>query len=110
MNRTFKLIDLFSIFMLLLFASFIFAENPDYDSIAKNAVTAALNVQPGETVLITGTPAELKLLEALYVAVSKAGGQPVVQLNLPEADKRAIMEMPIEYLKIVPTAPLLMAR
>lgn len=110
MNRTFKFIDLLSIFMLLLFASFSFAEDPDYDSIAKNTVTAALNVQPGETVLITGTPAELKLLEALYVAVSKAGGQAVVQLNLPEADKRAIMEMPIEYLKIVPTAPLLMAR
>ncbi len=100
------------IFLVLLFLAPLgfSADNPDYDSVASNLVNKSLNVQPGESVLITGTPAEIKLLEAIYVAVFKAGGQPVVQLNLPEADKRAIMEMPVEYLKIVPTAPLIMAR
>jgi aminopeptidase len=109
MNRNIRFI--YFLFLLLFLASLSFAaDNPDYDSVAANLVNKSLNVQPGESVLITGTPAEIKLLEALYVAVAKAGGQPVVQLNLPEADKRAIMEMPMEYLKIVPTAPLLMAR
>jgi leucyl aminopeptidase (aminopeptidase T) len=109
MIQRLKLMNFLSIF-LLLFATLSFAGDPDYDSVANNLVNAALNVQPGESVLITGTPAEIKLLEALYVSVLKAGGQPVVQLNLPEANKRAIMEMPMEYLKLVPTTPLLMAR
>lgn len=47
---------------------------------------------------------------ALQVAVSKAGGQPVLQLGIPEANKRAIMETPLEHLKRTPTFGLMQAR
>lgn len=97
-------------FLTILYLSPLVSAEPNFDSIADKLVNASLAVQPGEIVLITGNPSEIKFMEALYVAVSKAGGQPVVQLNLPTAAKRAIMETPEQHLKIVPTANLALLR
>lgn len=83
---------------------------PDYDAVAEKIVNHTLEVQPGEVVIISGTPSEMDLLGALVVAVSKAGGQPAVTVNIPGANKRALMETPIEYLKMTPTFPLLLVR
>ncbi|MCI0617010.1 aminopeptidase, partial [bacterium] len=85
MKRAFRFTPFIFLFLLFLAPLGSAADNPDYDSVANNLVNKSLNVQPGESVLITGTPAEIKLLEAIYVAVFKAGGQPVVQLNMPQA-------------------------
>jgi aminopeptidase len=85
-------------------------DQPDYDAIAHQIVNNALELIPGEVVIIMGNPAELDLLSALVVAVAKAGGQPSVQLDLPEANKRVLMETPIEYLKMTPTYPLMLVR
>jgi len=82
------------------------AGEADYGSIADKLVTQSLEVQPGEIVAIYGGPTEIKFMEALVVAVAKAGGQPIVQLDLPQANKRAIMETPLEHLKRLPTAQL----
>jgi aminopeptidase len=86
------------------------AVQPNFASISAKVVNQSLQVKPGETVLITGTPAEIPLMEALYVAVSKAGGKPVVQLGLPEASKKALMETPVAYLKMPNTFELFQAR
>ncbi len=86
------------------------AKKTDYDSIADKIVNYALEVKPGETVIISGTPAEMDILSALVVAVAKAGGNPTVQISIPEANKRAIMETSIEYLKITPTYGLMQMR
>lgn len=86
------------------------AQAPDYDAIADNMVNQSLAVQPGETVVITGGPTELNLMAAMQVAVSKAGGQPILTLNLPEANKRAVTETPVEHLKQLPTANLWFAK
>jgi aminopeptidase len=83
---------------------------PNYASISTKVVNQSLQVRPGETVLITGTPAEIPLMEALYVEVSKAGGKPYVQLSLPEAEKRALMETPANYLKMPNAFSLIQAR
>lgn len=72
---------------------------PNYDSIADKMVNNSLKVQPGENIVISGTPTELALLEALSVATTKAGGKPIIQLDMPKANKRAIMETPIKYLE-----------
>ena len=86
------------------------AVQPNFASISAKVVNQSLQVKPGETILITGTPAEIPLMEALYVEVSKAGGQPVVQLNLPDAGKRALMETPVQYLKMPNTFSLIQMR
>jgi len=78
--------------------------------IAENAVTQSLNVQPGEIILITGTPAEVELMAAHQVAISKAGGESLIVLSIPEADKRALVETPIEHLSRTPTAALFLYR
>jgi hypothetical protein len=85
-------------------------QKPDFDAIAEKVVQQSLAVQPGEVVVITGGPAQIELMGALQVAVSKAGGQPLLQLNLPDANKRAIMETPMKHLKRLPTAALHMQR
>ena len=74
------------------------AEPPDWDSISEKIVRHALGVKPGETVIITGGPTQIELLGALQVATANAGGLPTVQLDIPEANKRSLMETPIEYL------------
>jgi leucyl aminopeptidase (aminopeptidase T) len=83
---------------------------PDLDSIAMRIVQQSLVVQPGEVVSITGGPTEIKFMAALQVAVAKAGGQPLLQLNIPEANKRALLETPLQHLERLPTAGLLVWR
>ncbi|NNF67616.1 MAG: aminopeptidase [Gammaproteobacteria bacterium] len=95
---------------LLLVAGTAWAGDPDYDAIADSLVTGSLEVRPGEVIQINGNPSQVALMEALYVAVSKAGGQPVVILSLPQASKRAFMETPIEHLARVPTGQVSLAR
>ena len=85
-------------------------EAPDFNSIAERLVTQSLAVKPGEIIVITGGPTEVELMGALQVAVAKAGGQPVLQLNIPEANKRMVLETPVEHLKRTPTANLLMTK
>jgi leucyl aminopeptidase (aminopeptidase T) len=75
------------------------AGDPDYDSIADKLVNKLAGIQPGEVVVIHGNADQQELLEALVVATWKAGGQPTVQVNYPKANKRAMMAMPIEYMK-----------
>ena len=86
------------------------AQAPDYDAIADNLVNQSLAVQPGETVVINGGRSEIDLMAAIQVAVAKAGGQAVLTLNIPEADKRAVLEAPIEHLEQLPTANLLLGK
>ena len=87
-----------------------FASGHDYDKVANRIVNQSLAVQPGEIVLINGNPTEIELMGALQVAVAKAGGESMLQLSIPTADKRAVMEMPMEYLKQIPTGQLTMLR
>ena len=79
------------------------AEQKNYDAIADSMVNESLAIRPGEMVVISGNPSEIDLMAALQVAVSKAGGQPMLVLNIPEANKRAVMEMPIEHIAQLPT-------
>jgi leucyl aminopeptidase (aminopeptidase T) len=78
-------------------------ENTKYSSIATKIVEHTLNIQPGENVIINGTSAHLELMGELQVAVSKAGGKATIELNIPEANKRSLMETPMEYLRMPST-------
>lgn len=86
------------------------AAEPDYDAIAENLVHQSLGIQPGEVVLVTGNPDQIDLMGAIQVAIFKAGGQPIITLNLPEANKRSVVETPTEHLERLPTAGLLLNR
>lgn len=86
------------------------AAEPDYDAIAESVVGGSLGVQPGEVVMITGNAQTMEIMGALQVAVSKAGGQPILLMNIPEANKRAVMETPMEHLHQLPTSGLLLNR
>ena len=84
------------------------AEGVDYDAIATRVVTESAGVKPGEVVVINGSIAEPRLLEALQAAVLLAGGHPIVAINFPRANKRALTQAPIEYLRQPPRADLAM--
>jgi len=75
------------------------AGGPDYDSIAAKLVNDLAAVRPGEVVVIQGNSDQQDLLGALVTATMKAGGQPTVHVNYPQAAKRGLMEMPVEYMK-----------
>ena len=88
--------------LLLIFLQFspLNAQQKDYQSIADKVVNQVLEVQPGEVVLISATPAELDMLNDFIIEVFKSGGKAHVELSVPEANKVAIMNTPVEYLKI----------
>jgi len=73
--------------------------NPDNEAIANKLVNTILKIKPADVVIISGNQDQIDLLSSIFVAVRKAGGHTTVELNLPKAGKRAIMETPIEYLK-----------
>jgi len=79
------------------------SQSSKFNSISKKIVNTTLQVQPGETVVISGTVPELKIMEELYVEVAKAGGKPTMEIIVPKANKRAIMESHIDFLKIPDT-------
>lgn len=86
------------------------AEQEIYDAIAESMVNESLAIRPGEMVVIGGNPSEIDLMAALQVAVSKAGGQSLLSLNIPEANKRSIVEMPLEHIAQLPTQNLLITK
>jgi aminopeptidase len=75
------------------------SEAVDYDAIATRVVTESAGVKPGEVVVINGSIAEPKLLEALQAAVMTAGGHPIIDVSFPRAQKRFLAEAPMEYLR-----------
>jgi leucyl aminopeptidase (aminopeptidase T) len=86
------------------------AGEPDHDAIAASLVNESVGVQPGEVVLINGNPDQLDMMAAVQVAVAKAGGQAILVMSIPQANKRAVMETPMEHLERTPTAGLLLNR
>jgi leucyl aminopeptidase (aminopeptidase T) len=86
------------LFLLLTFSLQAWSQKTDYDAVATRIVSQSLEVTKGEHVLITGNPEVQEIMEAMYVAVSKAGGLPVVRMYLPNADVRVSKETKLEYL------------
>lgn len=107
MNPFRKLVPLAVGIVLTIVGAPLLAQAPDYDTIADNLVNGSLAVQPGEIVVINGGPSEISLMAALQVAVAKAGGQTLLNLNIPKANKRIAMETPIEHLEQLPTVNLM---
>ncbi len=85
----------FAVLLCLFQLNSVVAQTTDYQAIADKIVNQVLEIQPGEVVSIAATPAELDMLTDFIVAVSKAGGKPFVNLNIPEANKKSLLETPI---------------
>ena len=81
-----------------------------YDETAERIVNQSLAVKPGEIVLINGNASDIDLMGAMQVAVNKAGGETILQVGIPSANKRSIMETPMEYLSQVRTGQLTLVR
>ena len=81
-----------------------------YQSVAEKIVNYNLEVSPGELVLISGTPHEIDLMAELQVAVAKVGGLAYLDLSIPEANKRTMLEMPMSHLSQIRTLGVTRAR
>lgn len=81
-------------------------ETIDYNAVARRVVRESAGVKPGEVVVINGSPSEAGLLEALQAEVLLAGGSPIVSVNFPRAEKRALVEAPIALLRQPPKGQL----
>jgi aminopeptidase len=66
--------------------------DPRIERWAKTLTGYCLNVQPGHVVLITSTPLAEPLIAAVYREVLRAGGHPVVRLQLAELDRLLLTE------------------
>ncbi|MEM1146547.1 MAG: aminopeptidase [Pseudomonadota bacterium] len=81
----------------------------DYTPIAKRVVTEAAGVQPGDIVVLAVSRAELEIADALVEQVWIAGGQPVVILDTPMADRGGLMNAPMEMLSQSPKGQMAIA-
>jgi aminopeptidase len=66
--------------------------DPRIERWAKTLTGYCLDVQPGQVVQITSTPLAEPLIAAVYREVLRAGGHPVVTLNLAELDRLLLTE------------------
>ena len=55
-------------------------------------------MQPGDVVRIRGSAQALPLFESIVAATIIAGGHPIPVIDLPEANRKALREAPLEYL------------
>jgi aminopeptidase len=72
--------------------------DPRIERWAKTLTGYCLNVQPGHVVAITSTPLAEPLIAAVYHEVLRAGGHPVVKLQLAELDRLLLTEGSAEQL------------
>src|SRR5689334_14373130 len=66
--------------------------DPRIERWARTLTGYCLNVQPGHVVLITSTPLAEPLIAAVYREVLRAGGHPVVRLQLAELERLLLTE------------------
>ncbi len=66
--------------------------DPRIERWAQTLTGYCLQVQPGHVVLINSTPLAEPLLAAVYRAVLRAGGHPIVNLRLAELDRLLLTE------------------
>jgi aminopeptidase len=66
----------------------------DFDGIAHDIVNRNAAVAEGERVLITGSPADIELLENLAVHVRRAGAHPLITLTSERLERRMFDDVP----------------
>jgi len=73
------------------------AATPDFPTIARLIVEESAQVKENDSVLITGDPSKIPLMEAIAVAVAKRGAFPHMVLESPVVQKRILAEAPSQY-------------
>ena len=74
------------------------AAAPDFEAIARLIVDEAARVKENDSVLITGDPSKIPLMEAIAVQVAKKGAFSHMVLDSPAVQKRILAEVPGQYL------------
>ena len=72
------------------------------EKLAEVLVDYSVAVKPGDKVVVRGDPAAEPLLSAVYAKVLQAGGFPLMQVNLPEAEEILLRQGSDEQLQHVP--------
>ena len=71
---------------------------PDFGAIARLIVDESARVKEGDSVLITGDPSRIPLMEEIAIAIAKKGAFPHMVLDSPAVQKRLLAEVPGRYL------------
>lgn len=69
----------------------------DPDTVATNIVMASVRVREGEAVLITGSPRDLRLLEALAIQVRRQGAHPLVRMATDRMRRGMVVGVPEQF-------------
>jgi aminopeptidase len=77
--------------------------DPRVDKLATILVDHSAQIKPGDRVLIETTTAAAPLVRALYRQILERGGQPHLQLDLPDQDELLLRYASDEQLDYVPT-------
>ncbi len=77
-------------------------KDPRVEKLAQVLVEYSTEIQPGDKVLINGTPLAEPLLKAVYVKVLQAGGHPLMLLSLPDVDELLYRHASDEQLEHIP--------
>jgi leucyl aminopeptidase (aminopeptidase T) len=75
-----------------------FAQQPDYDQLAKRIVQTSAAIKPGEVVIISGGKHNLALMESLTIEANKAGGLTNMFITTDRVDRSFNVDVPEKYL------------
>ena len=71
----------------------------DFATTARQIVNDSARVTEGESVLITGDPSKIPLMEAVAIEVAKKGAFPHMVLNSPNVNRKVLLEAPAAFLE-----------
>jgi leucyl aminopeptidase (aminopeptidase T) len=79
-----------------------FAQQPNFEELAKRIVNTSVNVKPGDVVVVNGGKHNLALMEDLTIEANKAGGMSTMMISTDKVDRSFNVDVPEKYLEQQP--------
>jgi len=86
----------------LIVSSSTFAQDTQFDELAKRVVNVSADVKPGDVVVVYGGKHIIPMMESLSIEVGKAGGMVTMFLSSDRVDRSYLTEVPEKYLEQEP--------
>jgi aminopeptidase len=80
-----------------------FAQQPNFDELAKRIVETSVSVKPGDVVIVNGGKHNLSLMEDLTIEANKAGGMSTMFISTDKVDRSFNVDVPEKFLEQQPT-------
>src|ERR1039458_6097981 len=92
----------FAVSLACMSSAALFAQQPNFEELAKRIVNTSVNVKSGDVVVVYGGKHNLALMEDLTIEANKAGGMSTMMISTDKVDRSFNVDVPERYLEQQP--------